>query len=111
MTDEEKAQHAADLATEIDERLTALLNELSEKSWMAIDGEKEPERFALEKEMWSKALMVTLARQLGVIEAMLVLTDNVEMATIAGIREEWIQKGHQITIEAVEAQRAEDEEN
>src|SRR5258707_14079217 len=103
-------KRASELAKKIFDKISDALNELS-KEWLHIDPVKEPERYALEKHLWGKGLLAALAQQLGIIEAALIMGDGLDAETVHGVREMWIRAGHRICGEAMEAPKAEKEEN
>lgn len=103
-------QRANALAKDLFEKLSDFINTHSEP-WLSVDAEAEPKRAAVEKHLWGKALLCALAQQLGIIEAALVVGDEVPMHEVVAVRERWIQEGHRLCMEVIEAQAAEDKEN
>ncbi len=101
---------AAALAADLFNKLTDLLDTES-AAWMSIDVEKEPERAALAKQLWSKALMCALAQQLGIIEAALMLGEELPESQVREVREQWIAAGHRFCLDAVTAQNAKEKGN
>jgi hypothetical protein len=109
MSDEHE-KRASELAKQLFDKFSDVINTESEP-WMAVDAEKEPERAALEKQLWGKALLCALAQQLGVIEAALIMGDGLDSDEVQSVREMWVRAGHRICMNVLEAQKAEAEEN
>lgn len=105
--DEEK--RASEMAKQLYDRLAEVINEMQEKQLGHLD--VTTEEFDVEKHLWGKALLASLAQHLGTIEAALAIGDGLEYETVHQVREMWIRAGHKIFGEAAEAAAAEEEEN
>lgn len=104
-------EQAANMAKEIFDRISDLLNTLSNETWNTPELQADPEKRDREKHVWGKGVLCALAQQLGIIEAALILSDGLDGETTLGVREMWIRAGHRICTEALEAKRVEDAEN
>lgn len=109
MTDEHEKRTSA-LAKDLFDKLSDFINAQS-GPWMTVDAEKEPERAALEKQLWSKAMLCALAQQLGIIEAALIIGSRLPEEEVQAVREMWIHAGHRTCIDILEAKEAQEKEN
>lgn len=110
MSENEHAKRVSELAKDVFDKLSDFINEHSEP-WMAVDAEKEPERAALEKLLWGKALLCAFAQQLGIIEAALIIGEQLPEDEVQDVRAQWIRAGHRICMDVLAAQQAEEKEN
>lgn len=106
----EHAKRASQLAKDLFDKLSDFINEHS-APWMSVDAEAEPARAALEKHLWSKALLCALARQLGIVEAALIIGDQLPDDEVQRVREAFICAGRRVCMDVLEAQKAEEREN
>lgn len=101
----EHAKRASQLAKDLFDKLSDFINEHS-APWMSVDAEAEPERRALEKQLWGKALLCALAQQLGIIEAVLIIGDQLPDVEVQHVREMWVHAGRRICMDVIEIQKA-----